>query len=280
MPLLQRLAKPPALNHMFVVVGRNVYDALASSYFFQNRFSNVRFNKGSKKSTAPWRRATLTGKKTFLEIYDTFHGMPTGTLGVGFGLDRLGDIDQLKNHAVNYGHHGPQLKIKEHTREEEREEETAPFFRYAQFPPIGRYTSFALEYTQEAFIGKPLLRKPADEMSSRTDVSRERFNAPTVDPSRLLKDIIAIEFELNSYSCSLFYKIAMAAGLQLVEAEDGVQTFQGDNFTLSAIPTESKPVAVTIHASLFRSVKHMERIDLGEGASLTLQEDSATLAFR
>ena len=269
------LIKPQvSLNHMYLVVGPEIATALTHSLVFMQEFANVECKVIKTTDRGSWRGIYVRGQNTYIEFFDALNNMPIGSLGLGFGLDNPDDINNLYQIA---SHHMSDLKIRDFTLEGDKQ----ALFRYVEFPSIGgtKINSFAIQYTEDTFKTNSFQGKQSYKDFEKTDVSRKKYNADSVDPSRLFKDITAIELELDDKTSEGFDSIAEALALEKTQHSHHEKTYIGDDFKLSIYPKKTQRIGVTIHVSLFKPVKYNKIIDIDQKALLIVEGERATFVF-
>jgi len=111
-----RAARPPAvfLNHVYVVVDRATYDALATSKFLREEFAFTE-ERAFDQSELGQRGLFLYGRRTFLEFVPVDGtGRDFGAVGIALGVERADGLDVLSKRLAAQG--TPATK-NAHTRE-------------------------------------------------------------------------------------------------------------------------------------------------------------------
>jgi hypothetical protein len=82
-------------NHFYAVIDSTDLHALQKSAFINNKFAAVITRTTKAGDTATWTGTYLEGLDNYLELFDVTVGDPLGNTGIGFSVDRIGEINQL-----------------------------------------------------------------------------------------------------------------------------------------------------------------------------------------
>jgi len=83
-------------NHFYLVIDSADLVAIKNSDFIKNEFAAMQTKTTKADSAATWTGTYLFGLDNYFEIFDSSGvGEPTGTGGIGFSVDGIGEIQQL-----------------------------------------------------------------------------------------------------------------------------------------------------------------------------------------
>lgn len=85
-----------SFNHLFFVLKNEDLAAIQQSDFIKNKLA-VLETRTSKASSESWTGTYLNNYDNYIELFDTsgVSDSPLGSVGIGFSVDRLKDLDQL-----------------------------------------------------------------------------------------------------------------------------------------------------------------------------------------
>lgn len=250
-----------------MVLGATIFEAFAKSTEFMKKFANVEYKTVKTKEHGSWQALYVRGENTYIELFDSFNNMPQGIIGIGFGLDKEGDLDRLYPYVTQF------LK-KQEIGTFTLEDDHLPLFRYLEFKSLGnsKINSFVIQYSKDTFRTMAFKHgRPKAANFGAKDVSRLRYNADAVDPNRLFKDIQKLEFAVDDEVLEGFHEIAASLDLNCLK-DDGFEIKLKRQSVNSVIGVE-------ISTTLFRSVHEPITMVETEGGILKLFGDEAIFAF-
>jgi hypothetical protein len=85
-------------NHMFIILRNEDFAAIRRSDFVKNKLAAFE-SRTTSGSNETWTGTYFYGLDNYMEFFDTagMRNLPVGTLGIGFSVDRMKDLDLLKN---------------------------------------------------------------------------------------------------------------------------------------------------------------------------------------
>ncbi len=95
---------PVYLNHFYVVVNQETYDAIKDSHFLSSQFAVFEERTTSSTIQQSWSGLYLYGANTYFEflLAGSLGGMRTGDCGIGFGNDKEEDQEALGSRIAEH----------------------------------------------------------------------------------------------------------------------------------------------------------------------------------
>lgn len=201
---------PVLLNHVFFVVERETYDALAHSPFLREEFAVGEERETVRKDTS-YTGLYLYGQHTYVEFLPAgAAGLAAGTSGLALGLESVGASDELARRL-----RASQVNVFEAPITRAFGTETLPWFRLLGLEmPSAPLQLFTLEYDARFLAGWHAELAPREPGITRSDVLT-RY-AASLDALELharapFADVSAVELALDDpqrervlTSCALF----------------------------------------------------------------------------
>ena len=83
-------------NHFYMVIDSSDLSAILKSEFINNKFAPILSRTTKADSEVIWTGIYLFGLDNYFEIFDSSGiGEPSGNIGIGLSVDRIGEIKQL-----------------------------------------------------------------------------------------------------------------------------------------------------------------------------------------
>ena len=82
-------------NHLYAVIDSADLRALQKSGFIKNKFAALVIRTTKADNAETWTGTYLEGLDNYLELFDVSVGDPLGNAGIGFSVDKIGEIYQL-----------------------------------------------------------------------------------------------------------------------------------------------------------------------------------------
>jgi len=272
------------LNHVFVVVGSEIFNALKNSSYFMNTFANVEFKRNSAKGLGEWEALYVRGKNTYIEIFEEFRGHKVGDYGFGFGTESKGDLDKfylaLKSSYPKITKGEFIQSITEQTTVKNTKTEFK-CFDYLLFSNIcsdnsGRCISpWLMEYTEETFEIRDSIGQ-----YEKDNVSRARYNSKNWNPHAQLLDVTSLAVALEPEIIDIFANImqTLLGGNSKRSKGSDDPLFVGADFKLELRSKSPQLLNFTIEMALTKPIT-AEETHIFDNAKLTLKENRAILSF-
>lgn len=103
-------------NHLFIVIDSADLRALRQSAFINNKFAAVVTRTTKADSAETWTGTYFEGLDNYIELFDVSVGDPLGNVGMGFSVDRIGDLKRLDSVLSKYGPTEIRLREKQEDR--------------------------------------------------------------------------------------------------------------------------------------------------------------------
>lgn len=114
---------PVNFNHLYLVIDSADLSAFQNSDFIKNRFAAFVIRTTKADNGEQWTGTYLQGLDNYIEIFDSVGaGYPTGTAGIGFSVDKVGELNQLD--AVLSKKYSTEISL----REKQNEDKKIPWF--------------------------------------------------------------------------------------------------------------------------------------------------------
>ncbi len=265
---------PVFLNHVYAVVDRETYDAIAHSGFLRETFA-VSEERATKRADASYSGLYFYGTRTYFELLppEAAAGFVEGDCGIGLGLEGFGALDLF---AKRLAADGMETQGGPITRE--LGGEMMPWFRIVgvSMPP-SPLSVFAMEYNEQFLKRWHADLAPADGGISRADVlaryaaSLKRSELHAAAP---FADVQQVELRVSDAQRERLTALCKKAQHEIQDEKDA-RVIRGPQFRLVLKPSD-KPGGVTaIELALRHPVEH-EPLQLGR-ARLTFSGKTATM---
>ncbi|WP_426752637.1 DUF5829 family protein [Myxococcus sp. Y35] len=263
---------PVVLNHLYVVLPAESFEALRALEFLSQEFAQV--DGGLPRFEAPVPTAQslyVRGQDTYLELLgpDNAFGEPVGKVGVGLGVEQKGSLSRLV---------GPlrlALGGKVHQERTQRQFEgrgQVPWYDVLYHAGTARDATLALwvsEYVPEFFRALD-----PDRPWRADDVSRRAFLGPRFKPERLLRNVEQVSLELSPQRAATFVRELVALGYQQAAPPGEVFVLEGGGMRWQ-VREAARPRGLLEVAFSLNRVKTGPRVyALGKGAKLEFSQNT------
>ena len=282
---------PVLLNHIYIVLEPNTYNAIVQSDFVKSTFANG--GERTVTATTSWTGAYFFGQETYLEFYNPEkntdpHNKVVGNSGVIFGIEQEGGSAALQ-YALRrtdsafvattatvlfprkIGASATNIKAPNTP-----EKEVAwTYFTQPNYQNQmqRRFKSWTMEYHPKYLQSAYTDSKPAEH-----GITRRQYLMRQYDSTKLVRNITAVCIALDSVEKSRFIRELKASNYAVREGKRETNAV-GNNCTFRIIPaTASKQGIIEVRMSLNRSVPH-QLYTFGEHSTLMLDEQEAVWTF-
>lgn len=265
---------PVYLNHVFAVVDRETYDAIAASKFLREEFA-VTEQRTTKRADISYTGQYFYGMRTYFEFLppESAAGLVAGNSGVGLGIEAAGGLDAFGKQLEQRGLSSQQAPV---TRELAGEQ--LPWFRMLGIDmPTASFSLFAMEY-QPQFLERwhaddaarpPLLARSAVLQRYATVLKRAALREGS-----LFKDIREVRLALDRAQREPLLAICAAAGYEIEKGADSWTVF-GPQFRVLLRDSTGSTGVTAIELDL-REPLEREALKLGR-ASVTFHGRTASI---
>jgi len=278
-PILQTWQRarpaPLFLNHVYLVVERETYAALAAEPFL--RELAVVEERTTVRGDTSYTGLYLYGRRTYLEFLaaDEAAGFHAGESGIALGLERAGGTDALAVELHRKGFPSQRLPI---TRALADGTQIPWFAMLAVELPPGPLTLFSLEYSTH-FLAKFRPDLPAVRPSTaRAAVLARYAEAVGQEPARTpLGDVTSVHLALDEAQRARLAGMLTASGYEAGAAseESGASHLDGPGVRFVLAPSATPGGVTRCELALTRPVEHAPLV-LGK---LRLTFDGARAEF-
>ena len=102
---------PVKFNHLYFVLKPNDFKALQESVFIKDSLAVFETRTTKTDSQTTWTGTYLYGHDNYLEFFKAYGDDPNlGFLGIGFSVDKIGELNILRNHLDSYYNTGIQAR--------------------------------------------------------------------------------------------------------------------------------------------------------------------------
>lgn len=265
---------PVFLNHVYAVVDRETYDAIAHSSFLRETLA-VSEERATKRADMSYSGLYFYGTRTYFEFLppNAVAGFVEGNCGLGLGVEGSGALDLF---AKRLAADGMETQGGPITRE--LGAESLPWFRIlgVSMPP-SPLSVFVLEYDAQFLKRWHADLPPADSGISRADVlaryaaSLKRSELHAAAP---FADVQQIEFRVSDVQRERLTALCKSAQHEIQDEKDA-RVILGPQLRLVLKPSD-KPGGVTALGLALRHPLEHEPIQLGR-ARLTFSGKTATM---
>ncbi|GAB4393503.1 MAG: hypothetical protein Tsb005_12060 [Gammaproteobacteria bacterium] len=260
------------INHIYIVAGSTIYQSFTKD-FIKTEFANTEIKHIKSTDRGEWQGIYLRGINTYIEIFDNFNNLPLGSVGIGFGVEKLGELEKV---YAQINDKFSNLCI----REFKLVNDQYTHFQYIEFPAYGAdpvLNSFIIGYTPETFKNQRFIEQSGFD---DRDVSRARFNQIAIKHKRMFKDITAIELAIRHKDVKQkFINLLNLLGFtQAPKLANNSILFTNSGYTIKLCePEENANIGVTLHTSLLDSYDPV-RVELDNNHSaLEINNDQAII---
>ena len=208
------------LNHFYVVLDEATYAAIRSSAFFTERFASVdtglpEFDPPTDESPSLYVR----GRNTYLELLgpDNAFGEPVGKVGIGLGVDRPEELDDLERAWAA----GAAEDVSRSQRDWSAANPPVPW--HEVLVPLDTLASEGFVLWASAYRPEFLPWLYPDRSAEENGVKRSDFLAPHFDEERLLQDVTGLTLALPEELRDKWVRRLVGAGYAREEVEGGVR---------------------------------------------------------
>ncbi len=270
----ERRPAPVFLNHLYVVVDRETYDALAGSDLLRETIA-VSEERTTKRADLSYTGLYFYGGRTYFEFLapQAAAGLVEGGTGIAFGLETEGSIDGFASRLE-------ERKVKTQLAPITRELEGAqvPWFRIlgVEMPP-SPLNVFAMEYEPRFLASWHASLPPAGAATTRAAVL-ERYAAALgrseLRASAPFGDVREVRLALADAQRERLLAVCEAAGFE-IEAGEASWTCFGPQFRLAIERSEKSGGVTGFELALRKGYTH-EPLRLGR---VTIEFGAGTASF-
>ncbi|WNG46983.1 hypothetical protein F0U60_24775 [Archangium minus] len=269
---------PPAaaprvlLNHVYVVLDAEHFEALRGSEFFLREFAEVDAGLPAfRPIQATDQRLYVRGQDTYLELLGPENPFkePVGKVGVGLSVEQEGELKRLVPHLKRtLGERIGESKA-QWTFEGRGQ---VPWYDAIHGETSERDASLALWVSEyhAGFFQALYPERPWDAH----DVSRRAFMGPRFKPERLLRDITGLTLELSPERAAILTRELVAMGYRQTSAPGDVLTLEGGGVRWSLRESSRPRGLLEMTFSLTRVKQGPRVVPLKGGARLDFSADS------
>jgi hypothetical protein len=267
---------PVFLNHVFFVVDRETYDALARSSFLRESFALTE-ERTTRRADVSYTGLYVYGRRTYFEFLppESAAGLVPGDTGVALGVETSGALELLARALEQRG-----VKNQGGPITRELDGAPVPWFQILGVEvPSGPFSLFAMEYDPRFLAGWHADLPPRLPSLARAAVL-ERY-AASLGRTELharapFADVSGVHLALDDAQRERLLAVCAAAGYE-VEASAESTTCFGPQFRI-VIERSSEPRGVTALELALRQALAHEPLQLGR-ASLSFHGVSAQLGL-
>lgn len=217
-----------SLNHVYVVVDSNQFDAIENSNFISERFCTTRKGSAKDQKGKTWSGLYLFGQRTYLELFDGAQNKdPIGTVGIALSVERIGALDSiheiLKNESVD---------VKYEFRYRQTPSGLIPWFKSLTLLhdslAVTPIKIWIMEYDSSYMARVPQVR-------DKSNISRQAYNKRLYDSTRYLQELNELQCYLSKDNLKKIQNILIRIGIKM---QNGSFLFGDPEFYLT---THSSP---------------------------------------
>jgi hypothetical protein len=214
-----RLA-PVFLNHVYVVVDRETYDAIAHSSFLRDTFA-VSEERTTKRTDISYTGIYFYGRRTYIEFLQpqAAAGFPEGSCGLALGVESPGALDEFAKRLA-----AKEIETQGGPIKRELGGEPLPWFRIlgVTMPP-SPLNVFAMEYDPQFLKRWHADLAPVEGGTARADVLARyaaSLNKTALRASALFEDVQQVEYAFNDAQRERMTALFAAAGHEIESSAD------------------------------------------------------------
>ncbi len=137
-------------NHFYTVIDSSDLHALQKSAFINNKFAAVITRTVKAGDSATWTGTYFEGLDNYLELFDVTVGDPLGNAGLGFSVDRTGEINQLDSVLSR------NFTTRKQLQEKQYDNKKVPWYtalgiKDSVFDSLSHISFWVMEYSPEYF---------------------------------------------------------------------------------------------------------------------------------
>jgi hypothetical protein len=255
-----------AINQVYAVVDVRTMAAIRRSVYLAGSFANLR---DASRDGAAGQRADgiyLTGQETTVALFSAQNSQhaAAGQSGLGIGLDTIGETAGVRRHYRAL----TGLEPTAIARSQLIDALDVPWFLSTlpggiDFDAPPDFAIWTMEYQPAYFVANRNKAAGSDPY----DVSRRRYNSNRFDAARLMRDVVAVTFDVATSDAEAAIELLEAAGLAVTRAEGKAVARSGEEIITINLVDDNEPVGLReIAFSLNRDLaaQHSENLGASE----------------
>ena len=255
-----------AINQVYAVVDVQTMAAIRQSVYLAESFANLRDASRDAAAGQDADGIYLTGQETTVALFSAQNSQhaAAGHSGLGIGLDTIGETAGVRRHYRAL----TGLEPTAIARSQPIDTLDVPWFLSTLPGGIGlnappEFAIWTMEYQPAYFVAN----KNKTAGSDPYDVSRRRYNSNRFDASRLMRDVVAVTFDVATADAEAAIELLEAAGLAVTRTEEKLVARNGEEIITMNLVDDNEPAGLReIVFSLNRDVaaKHSEKLGASE----------------
>lgn len=261
-------ADPPAipvpLNHLYIVVDTETYEAIGADAFLKEQFAPYE-TRMTTRADRTYIGEYFYGRNTYFEFFDAGNpgNGPRGKSGIAFGVDRAGDLVSLEKQLHR------QFDVDKGPITRGLDGEQVPWFTMLSVAEPMELDSWIMEYDPEFLQRwKPQAGGARQGVRRRDILSRYVASLGLADRPYLIRDITGIVAAVDAQTRRTLIRFCGALGHEIASSGDRA-IIRGPNFTLTLID----------ETDALHGIREIE-FEVGRGKMMTRRVGSSTLQVR
>jgi hypothetical protein len=221
---------PVPLNHLYIVVDTETYEAIGSDSFLKEQFAPYE-TRMTTRADRTYIGEYFYGTNTYFEFFDAGNpgNGPRGKSGIAFGVDRAGDLTSLEKQLHK------QFNVDKGPITRGLDGEQVPWFTMLSVVEPMQLSAWLMEYDAEFLQQwKPQAGGARDGIRRRDILSRYVASLGLAERPYLIRDITGIVAAVDPQTRRSLVRFCGALGHEIASAGDRT-IIRGPDFTLTLI---------------------------------------------
>jgi hypothetical protein len=221
---------PVTLNHLYIVVDTETYEAIGSDAFLKEQFAPFEMRM-TTRADRTYIGEYFYGTNTYFEFFDAANpgNGPRGKSGIAFGVDHKGDLESLEKQLRR------QFNVESGPITRGIEGEQVPWFRILSVEAPAQLSTWLMEYDAEFLRRwKPQAGGAREGIRRRDILARYTASLGLAGRPFLMSDVSGMIAAVDAQTRGSILRFCAALGHQVDSRGDEVM-IRGPDFTLTLI---------------------------------------------